>query len=275
MSLLNKLGFRSKTSNEYIKIPTWPEPPTSQDPAQLQEQVDAFPYWYQRIYLGNGVYTLPNKAFHEGVWSKLLTAYPANLNGASVLDIGCNAGYFSIQHKLLGAGRVVGIESIEDYQKQAELCRQVWDMDIEYLPMDAHEAGNLNEQFDIVVFTGILYHLKNPLQVLEIVGSVCQDAILIETEVMIENGRNQVYVRQGPWEKLAVTKCSSGFMKFIESDELNGDGSNWWIPDTACLLAMLRTAGFKYFSTPCYHFQGRILLIASKKQDSVLNLQAI
>lgn len=280
MTILNKFRFTKKQSSKTSSLKPaksleWPDPPTDIDSAELQKQVDSFPYWYQRIYLGNNVYTLPEKAFHEGVWARLLMAYPANLMGASVLDVGCNAGYFSIQHKLLGAGRTVGIESIETYQKQAELCRQVWDLDIEYLAMDAHEVDQLDEEFDIVVFTGILYHLKNPLQVLEAVGRVCRDAILIETEIIAESGKNRVYVRQGPWENTRITECRSGFMKFIEGDELNGDSSNWWVPDIACLLGMLRTAGFNYFSPLCYHFEGRVLLVASKKPDSLLDLQAV
>ena len=64
-------------------------------------------------------------------------------------------------------------------------------------------------------------------------------------------------------------------MKFYERDELNEDGSNWWAPDTECLLGMLRVAGFKYFSRPIYHQPGRVLLIAAKNETSLLNWQAL
>lgn len=251
------------------------EPTDTSSQEDLIALVQSFPYWYQRIYLGRGVYTLPGYAYHETVWDHLHQTFPPDLQGASVLDVGTNAGFFALHAKLLGAGKVVGIEIIPDYQKQAEICRQIWNVDIEYRVMDAHQAGEFYDPFDIVVFTGILYHLKNPLQVLEDVGRLCQDVILVETEVIMPNPKNLVMVRQGPFGKIKITECRTGFMKFIEAYELNGDGSNWWVPDTECVMGMLRTAGFKYFSPPCYLAESRLLLVASKKENSILNLAAL
>lgn len=254
------------------------EPPARYSREELLAQVRAFPFWYQRIYLGQGIYTMDNNgapAYHEHVWRRLEPTLPTNLNNASVLDVGCNAGYFAIQSKLRGAGRVVGIEFIEEFVRQAELCRQVWNLEIEYRQLGADQVSSLNEQFDLVIFTGILYHLKNPLQALEDAGKICRDAIMVETEVISEDPRNTVYVRHGPYGKAGVTARHNGFMKFIEKDELNGDGSNWWVPDTECVRAMLRTAGFKYFSDPVYMTESRLVLVASKKSDSILNLRAL
>jgi tRNA (mo5U34)-methyltransferase len=248
------------------------EPPTTSSKEELMAMTRSFPYWYQRIYLGQGVYTLAEPAYHERVWATFRPSFPDALHGASVLDVGTNAGYFALHTKLMGAGKVVGIESVPDYLEQAELCRQVWDADIEYLAIDAHEVADVHDPFDIVVFTGILYHLKNPLQVLEDVGRVCRDAILVETEVILPDPRNRVMVRQGPLGNLRITECHTGMMKFVEAYEVNSDGSNWWIPDTECVMGMLRTAGFQYFSPPCYLNETRLLLVASKKQDSILRL---
>jgi tRNA (mo5U34)-methyltransferase len=148
-------------------------------------------------------------------------------------------------------------------------------MDVTYLPLDAHQLDQIKEEFELVIFTGILYHLKNPLQVLEEVGRVCRDAVIIETEVLKPTPLNVVYARQGPHGKVKVTECHTGIMKFIEKDELNGDGSNWWVPDTECVLGMLRTAGFRYFSAPVHLTETRLMLIASKQHQSLLNLQAL
>ena len=211
---------------------------------------------------------------HEGVWARLEPAL-CDLRGASVLDVGTNAGYFAMQAKRRGAGRVVGIESVDDYLRQAELCRKIWGMDIQYLVMDAHQVSALNEAFDVALFTGILYHLKNPLQVLEDVARVCRDTIVVETEVIVEHPENRVRVRQGPTNRTEVVTCTKGIMKFIEADELNGDGSNWWVPDTECVFGMLRTAGFREFSMPCHLTPSRLLLVASKRRDSIVNRQAL
>jgi tRNA (mo5U34)-methyltransferase len=189
--------------------------------------------------------------------------------------VGCNAGYFALQTKWRNAGRVVGIEPIDDYLRQARFCSQIWGQDIEYRQLDAHQLDQIHEPFDLVIFTGILYHLKNPLQVLEEAGRLCRDAILIETEVLAPDADNRVFARMGPRMQMKLTECRRGMMKFVERDEVNGDGSNWWIPDTECVMGMLRTAGFTHFSLPYYLGGTRLLLAASKTANSVLNLAAL
>ena len=243
---------------------------------QLQARVASYPYWYQRIDLGQGILTTNGPLYHEIIWDHIKPAFPSDLQHASILDVGCNAGYFAIRAKQLNAGKVVGIEPHPMYLEQAELCRDALGLDIEYRQMDAHEVGSLNESFDITIFTGILYHLKAPLLVLESLGRICRDAIVVETECIIEDPTNSAYVRQGPLGAPVPAYCRSGIMKFIEGDELNGDGSNWWVPDTACVLGMLRTAGFCHFSAPRYLIGGsRVILVASKSRSSHLDLAAL
>jgi tRNA (mo5U34)-methyltransferase len=148
-------------------------------------------------------------------------------------------------------------------------------MDIEYRLMDVHEIDKIDEQFDLVMFTGILYHLKNPLQVLEDVSYRSGDAIIVETEILLEDPLNLVIARVGPLGKVKLTATTKGLMKFYERDELNGDASNWWVLDTECLLEMLHVASFRYFSRPIYHTRGRVLLIATKNEQSLLDWQKL
>lgn len=254
------------------------EPPNAPSRDELLKRVSAFPFWYHRIYLGNGVYTLETHghlAHHEAVWQHILPGVPGDLRGASVLDVGCNAGYFCLQTKLRGAGRVLGIEFWDDFLKQAEMCRQIWDLDIEYRALDAHQIPSIQEQFDLIVFTGILYHLKNPLFVVEALGNICRDAILVESEIIPDHPENCVYVRQGPPGAVRLTPVHKGMMKFVEADEINGDPTNWWVPDTECVKGMLRVAGFKYFSKPIYLGESRMVLVASKRTDSLIKLAVI
>jgi len=246
-------------------IPPEPEiePPNPPDRESLIALVNSFPYWYQRIYLGQGVYTLPTVQLHNYVWQKIKTMLPDGFKGASILDVGTNAGYFCIQSKLNGAGQVVGVESEDNYLKQAEACRAIWQLDIDYRQTDIDQLRfhTMGQHFDVVIFTGILYHLKNPLGLLEQMASLCNDAIIVETEVISPNHRNVLHVRQGPFGRTVVEPCNTGFMKFIEKYELNGDGSNWWVPDEECVLGMLRTAGFKYFSQPHYFGETRMMVL--------------
>jgi tRNA (mo5U34)-methyltransferase len=243
--------------------------------ADIEAAVRRFPFWYQRIELAPGLFTLPQLAYHELVWQRVLPALPADLRGASVLDVGCNAGYFAIEAKRRGAGRVVGIESVGEFLRQAELCRDVLGLDIEYVPMDAHAIRDLRERFDLVVFTGILYHLKDPLHVIEAVGECCGDAVIVESEVLADDPRTCVYVRQGPHGQTPVTPVQTGIMKFLERDDLNGDPSNWWVPDVECVRGMLRTAGFSAFSRPVMLQETRVLLAATKRTESRLDLSRV
>jgi tRNA (mo5U34)-methyltransferase len=121
------------------------------------------------------------------------------------------------------------------------------------------------------MFAGILYHLKNPLLVLENIGQRCRDAVVVETEVIPEDPRNVVITHVGERGQSRFIPATKGFMKFYERDELNEDDSNWWAPDTECLMGMLRVAGFRYFSRPVYHAPGRVLLIAAKQEQSRLD----
>ena len=218
-----------------------PAQPTSEPPHPLpdaQAWAKSFSFWYHRIYLGNGVYTTEaGQHHHEVVWERFENALPASFAGLSVLDVGTNAGYFALQAKLRGARRVVGTEALQCFLDQAEQIRKIWGVDIDYRRMDVHDIASLNESFDLVVFAGILYHLKNPLHVLDTLGRMCTDAILVETEFIPDDPRNCLVVRQGM--PATLQPMHQGMMKFIETTELNGDPTNWWVPDTECVLGML------------------------------------
>jgi tRNA (mo5U34)-methyltransferase len=250
------------------------EPPNPPSREEAEAFIKAQPFWYHRIYLGNGIYTMP-PTLAEQLWALLKPTFPTDLKAATMLDVGCNAGFFSILAKLRGAGRILGIEFFNMFFEQAEYIRKIWQMDIEYRLMDAHDIGKIDEQFDLVMFAGILYHLKNPLQVLEDIGQRCRDAVVVETEIIPEDPRNVLMARVGPLGKIELTATTKGFMKFYERDELNGDGSNWWAPDTECLLGLLRVAGFRYFSRPVYYAPSRVLLIATKNEQSLLDRQKL
>lgn len=248
------------------------EPKFPRSPGETRAFIESFPFWYHRIYLGGGIYTIGGRGHHEEVWDRFAKAAPASFNGASFLDIGTNAGYFALQAKLRGAGRVIGIESEEIYLRQAEEIRKIWGLDIEYQRRDAHDVASFKGTFDVVIFAGILYHLKNPLQVLEDIGKICNDSILVESEIIPDDPRNCVIVRQGVPAELRP--MSSGIMKFIETTDLNNDPTNWWVPDTECVKGMLRTAGFNYFSQPVILHGCRLCLLASKRRDSMFRLDA-
>ena len=82
--------------------------------------------------------------------------------------------------------------------------------------------------FDIVMFLGVLYHLKHPMLALEKVCELSTDMVCVESFV-IDDGSDP---------------AAKPVMEFYETTELCGQFDNWVGPNTACLLAMCRTAGF-------------------------------
>src|SRR5690606_12924209 len=94
-------------------------------------------------------------------------ALPANLAGKSVLDIGCNAGFYAFEMKRRGAERVVGIDTDPRYLAQAKLASEVLGIDVELRQLDVYGVDKLGERFDVVLFMGLLYHLRHPLLALD------------------------------------------------------------------------------------------------------------
>ena len=86
-----------------------------------------------------------------------------------VFDIGCGTG--RLTEKLLERlphGRVVGIDSDPHYLRQAEFAADKSGLDIEFKQMSVYDVGSFGEKFDLVIFMGVLYHLRHPLLALDL-----------------------------------------------------------------------------------------------------------
>src|SRR6185295_17440620 len=102
-------------------------------------------------------------------WQRFAHALPQDLRGMSVLDIGCNGGFFSIEMKRRGADRVVAIDFDDDYLAQARFAAEVSGMDIEFRNLSVYDVATLGAKFDVVLFMGVLYHLRHPLLALDLI----------------------------------------------------------------------------------------------------------
>ncbi|HVW84743.1 MAG TPA: DUF1698 domain-containing protein, partial [Bryobacteraceae bacterium] len=158
-------------------------------------------------------------------WRLSLFGLPEDLRGKRVLDIGAWDGWFSFECERRGA-EVVAVDCVElDTFLEA---KQLIGSKVEYLALDVNElsAAKLG-RFDIVLFLGVLYHLRHPLMGLEKVVELSSDMALIESFVI-------------PSESRAVPAV----MEFYERTELGGQIDNWCGPSPECLVAMCRSAGF-------------------------------
>lgn len=215
--------------------------------SDLEERIDALAPWFHNIDLG-GVRTAPDHFLgdYPGAKFRRFEHRLPDVRGRTVLDIGCNAGFYSIEMKRRGASRVLGVDSDERYLAQARLAAEVLGFDeIEFSHLDAYDMGAIGERFDLVIFMGVLYHLRHPLLALDLIREhVADDMLLFQS---MHRGSKHVLPLETDYEfKESDIFFESGFPKlhFIER-KYSGDWTNWWIPNRACTEAMLRSAGFE------------------------------
>jgi tRNA (mo5U34)-methyltransferase len=127
-------------------------------PAEIQRRVAELGAWFQNINL-HGVQTAPHHFLGDYPavkFKRFAHALPEDLTGKTVLDIGCNAGFYSIEMKRRGAERVLGVDFDERYLAQARFAAETLGMDIEFRQLSVYDVGTLREQFDLVIFMGVL-----------------------------------------------------------------------------------------------------------------------
>src|SRR3954451_21559047 len=151
---------------------------------QIQENIQKLGKWFHNINL-RGVQTAPDHFLGDYPSVKFkgfAHAIPKDLTDKTVLDIGCNAGFYSIEMKKRGASRVVGIDSDERYLAQARYAAEVLEADIEFKNMSVYDVATLGEQFDVVIFMGVLYHLRHPLLALDLLyENVVKDILVFQS----------------------------------------------------------------------------------------------
>lgn len=227
---------------------------------QLRFQIDALGPWFQNIDLGHGLMTAPDHFLGDYPafkYRRFAHALPADLTGRSVLDIGCNAGFYAIEMARRGATRVLGIDPDQRYLEQARLASGVLGFpDIEFAQGDVYDVARLGERFDLVIFMGVLYHLRHPLLALDLIREhVAGDLMLFQT---MQRGSAAVFdpPADHPFHKPGTFDPPEYFdepgypkLHFIEREYAH-DWSNWWAPNAACSQAMLRAAGFAIEAQP-------------------------
>jgi tRNA (mo5U34)-methyltransferase len=179
--------------------------------------------------LGGGVRTV---GVHDPLTRLPLLGLPESLTGLTVLDIGAWDGFFSFECERRGAARVVaadyyswhgaswGTKAGFEMAREA-LGSRVEDVDLDVMDLSPERIG----MFDVVLFLGVLYHLRDPLAALERVASVTAGTLILETVV----------------DQVGVSRPVAAF---YPDRELNNDPTNWWGPNPAAVIGMLRAAGF-------------------------------
>lgn len=219
---------------------------------EIRRRVSELGEWFHNLDL-NGVKTAPEHFLGDYPavkWRSFQHAIPADLQGRTVLDIGCNAGYYSLEMKRRGADRVVAIDSDEGYLAQARFAAEVNGIDIEFRRLSVYDVAALGEQFDVVLFMGVLYHLRHPLLALDLLYEhVARDLLVFQSMQRGSDKVESVATDYHFWQTDIFARESFPRMHFIEHC-YSQDPTNWWIPNRACVEAMLRSAGFAIVQHP-------------------------
>lgn len=219
---------------------------------EISKNVGRLGKWFHNIDL-HGVKTAPDHFlgdYPNEKFKRFAHALPTDLTGKSVLDIGCNAGFYSIEMKKRGAERVLGIDWDDVYLNQGRYAAKVLGYDIEFMKMSVYDVGALNEKFDVVIFMGVLYHLRHPLLALDLLyDNVVKDMLIFQSLLRGSEEVEEVKADYDFWETEMFDKPGYPKMHFIEHRYAN-DPTNWWAPNNACMEAMLRSAGFEITAHP-------------------------
>jgi tRNA (mo5U34)-methyltransferase len=216
--------------------------------------------WFHSIDLGHGLIT-KGVTPPQGIPDSVLPDF----HGRSVLDVGAWDGGNSFRAERMGASRVVALDhyvwgvDLARRQKYWDECAsrgempdqsldetEFWDEALpgrrhfdlareaiqssvepvvgDFMKLNVDQIGT----FDVVLYLGVLYHMKEPLTALERVLKVTTELAVIETAAVDIKGHDQ-----------------EGLVQFVAGNELNNDFGNWYLPTESGLHAMCKAAGFK------------------------------
>jgi len=183
--------------------------------------------WHQRFRLGEDVYT---PGGNDVGWLAQTARLPEDLSGKTVLDIGTTNGGAAFEAERRGARSVVATDIVPASWFGFDQIRDFLGSDVEFAQLSVYELGSvLVERFDIVIFWGVLYHLRHPLLAIDNVREVTRELLLLETAVADD--------------QLPAEVRGAALARFYRGDELGQDPSNWFSPTVAAVLDWCSSAG--------------------------------
>lgn len=225
---------------------------------EKQKLIDSVPRWRHSIDCGDEIIT-PGTLAQKAIKRKLKKIKIPPLKGKSVLDIGAWDGFYSFKAEEMGADKVTALEYFswltDGNQKQLNSITHT--MEPETFPEGSLDGKkgfdtvhlikkskvhslvgdftkiNLNDlgEFDISLFLGVLYHLREPFTALRRLSSVTRELAIIETHA--------IYIPE---------QEDKALFQFYPGRELNNDPTNWWSPNLKGLKSACIAAGFKKIS---------------------------
>ncbi len=214
---------------------------------EIFSEIQKLQPWFHCIDLGNGITTKTQSLMGEPVnhpqdlWQTIKNFLPAELEGKSVLDVGCNAGYNSFEVKRSGAARVLGIDGQRQHVRQALFARKILGLDVEFRRLNVYELSAREiGQFDITLALGLIYHLKHLVLALEKLYEVTRELLLVETAILPSQSALASFA-----QPLEVDEMLLHPLAYVENPAgAKEQVFNWFLPGVGALLALVKNVGF-------------------------------
>ena len=209
--------------------------------------------WFHNLHLPDGRETAPDHPlgdFPTFKWRQIEGCLPADLAGARALDIGCNAGFYAFQLAARGA-EVLALDLDEHYLQQGRWAARLLDPEgrVEFRQGSVYDLVEVEGSFEVLLFMGVLYHLRYPLLALDVVAERVGGTLVLQTLTMPGEERAGTPEDVEIDERGRLTGPGWPRAAFVEH-KLAGDPTNWWAADAACVEAMARSAGLRVRERP-------------------------
>jgi tRNA (mo5U34)-methyltransferase len=223
------------------------------DAGRLSQELVELGPWFHNLHLPDGVQTAPDHPlgdFPAYKWEQLGPALPEDLSGWSVLDIGCNAGFYSFELARRGA-HVCGIDRDPHYLRQAHWAAEKLGLDdqIEFRQMQIYELARSPRSYDLVLFLGVFYHLRYPLLALDLIAERTERMLAFQSLTFDDEAPGEQPDDLALDERSVLGDKGWPKMAFIRH-HIEGDPTNWWVPNRSCIEVMLRDCGFDPVARP-------------------------
>jgi len=233
---------------------------------EIREQISRVPHWYHRIEVAPGIVTPGTRNSQSELRFFRL---PEDCTGMRALDIGARDGFFSFELEKRGA-EVLAIDHVPETVTGLAVARKLLGSSVRFELANVYDlSAQRFGTFDIVMFLGVLYHLRNPLLALDRVRSFCKDRMWLESHVIDFRLHDFLRGRLRKLRDLLPALVSAPIMQFYPSDQVCQDYTNWWGPNMACLQALAESANFRVESKT--KFGQRAILHCRINEDPKLN----
>ncbi len=236
--------------------------------AEILNGIEKLSPWFHCIELPEGIKTKTETAVGEPVehprptWEFVRPHLDADLRGKTLLDVGCNAGFYSFEARRRGAARVLGVDAQRHLIRQARFCARALNAEgVEFEKMSVYDLdARALGQFDVTLALGLVYHLKHLVLALEKLFQVTRELLIIETAIFPPERSpgsfdHAVGGLRPTLHPLAYVENEPGMKEAIY---------NWFLPSPEALRALLANVGFDEVTVHPAELSDRAILVCRK-----------